>query len=81
MPAAGTPPAVFINCPFDADFRAQMNAIVFACVHAGFYPVVAGSSGRTGQPRLERILSGAAPSEGVGHAVGEVLESPAKWWF
>lgn len=34
-----------------------MRAIVFTCVHAGFYPVTAGSSGQTGRPRLERILA------------------------
>ncbi len=47
---------VFINCPFDADFRSQFNAIAFTCVHAGFYPVIASSTGRSGRPRLERIL-------------------------
>lgn len=48
--------SVFINCPFDEAFAKQRNAIVFTCVHAGFYPVIASSSGRTGRPRLERIL-------------------------
>lgn len=48
--------SVFVNCPFDTEFEAQLNAIVFTCVHAGFYPVIASSSGRTGRPRLERIL-------------------------
>lgn len=56
VPVPGPAASVFINCPFDAQFRRQLNAIVFTCVHAGFYPVVAGSSGRTGRPRLERIL-------------------------
>lgn len=51
-----TPPKVFINCAFDDAFGAQRNAIVFTCVHAGFLPVMAGSSGLTGRPRLERIL-------------------------
>src|ERR1700748_2694835 len=50
-------PRVFVNCPFDDDYRSQFNAIVFTCVYAGFEPVVASSSGRTGRPRLERILA------------------------
>jgi hypothetical protein len=49
---------VFINCPWDNQFRKQLNAIVFACVSAGFYPVLATSSGQSGRPRLERILEG-----------------------
>lgn len=60
MSAGGLTPrpdlSVFINCPFDVEFRPQLDAIVFTCVHAGFYPVVAGSSGQSGRPRLERIL-------------------------
>jgi hypothetical protein len=48
--------SVFINCPFDEAFAQQRNAIVFTCAHAGFYPIIASSSGRTGRPRLERIL-------------------------
>lgn len=56
VPAPDLGASVFINCPFDDAFRGQLNAIVFTCVHAGFYPVVAGSSGQSGRPRLERIL-------------------------
>lgn len=52
----GALPRVFVNCPFDDAFQRQRNAIVFTCVHAGFYPVLAGSSGQTGRPRLARIL-------------------------
>jgi hypothetical protein len=48
---------VFINCPFDADYSEQLDAIVFTCVHVGFYPVTADSSGQSGRPRLERILT------------------------
>lgn len=55
-PPTGHLPKVFINCAFDEAFRAQRDAIVFTCVHAGFFPVMAGSSGRSGRPRLERIL-------------------------
>jgi hypothetical protein len=55
-PAEGLP-RVYVNCPFDRDFRPQLEAIVFSCVHAGLYPVLATSSGKTGEPRLQRILA------------------------
>jgi hypothetical protein len=58
-PAAALP-RVFLNCPFDDAFRAQREAIVFTCVHAGFHPILATSSGKTGRPRLERILGALA---------------------
>jgi hypothetical protein len=50
--------SVFINCPFDEDYRSQFNAMVFTCVYAGFSPEHADSSGRSGRPRVERILEG-----------------------
>jgi hypothetical protein len=56
VPAGHSAVSVFVNCPFDAEFRPQLNAIVFTRVHAGFYPVLASSSGQSGRPRLERIL-------------------------
>ncbi len=56
-PSADPLPRVFVNCSFDASFREQLHAIVFTCVHAGFFPVRADSGGQTGRPRLERIFS------------------------
>jgi hypothetical protein len=57
-PVADPALTVFINCPWDNQFRKQLHAIVFTCVHAGFYPMLATSSGQSGRPRLERILQG-----------------------
>jgi hypothetical protein len=50
--------SVFINCPFDEAFRGSLDAIVFTCVHAGFFPWMAGSTGSVAVPRLRRILDG-----------------------
>ena len=47
---------VFVNCPFDTAYRGSLDAIVFTCVHAGFLPLVAGSTGSVAVPRVERIL-------------------------
>lgn len=49
---------VFVNCPFDDDYRAALDAIIFTCVHAGFLPLLAASTGTVAVPRVERILEG-----------------------
>lgn len=50
--------SVFVNCPFDDEFRASLDAIIFSCVHAGFFPWMAGSTGDVSVPRVQRILEG-----------------------
>lgn len=56
---AGAPEfGVFVNCPFDDGYRGSLDAIVFSCVHAGFFPWMAGSTGDVAVPRLQRILEG-----------------------
>ena len=62
MNAAASPPprerdrSVFLNCPFDGPYRPLLDALVFTCVRAGFHPLPAPSTGRSGTPRLDRIL-------------------------
>jgi len=50
--------SVFVNCAFDDEFRSSLDAIIFTCVHAGFLPWMAGSTGTIAVPRVERILEG-----------------------
>lgn len=47
--------SVFINCPFDDDYRPVMDAIVFSTVCCGFLPRSALESGGVAIPRMERI--------------------------
>ena len=47
--------SVFINCPFDRDFRPIYDAIVFATVCCGFLPRSATESGSVSLPRMDRI--------------------------
>ncbi len=54
VPARDT--SVFINCPFDDDYRPTMDAIVFATVCCGFLPRSAMESGTVAIPRMERIV-------------------------
>ncbi len=49
---------VFINCPFDDDYRDQRDAIVFTSIQAGFVPWMAGSTGDVAASRVERIYDG-----------------------
>lgn len=47
--------AVFINCPFDAEFEPTFDAILFSAVCCGFIPRSALESGSVAMPRMERI--------------------------
>jgi hypothetical protein len=49
---------VFVNCPFDDDYRDQLDAIVFTSIQAGFVPWMAGSTGDVAVSRVERINDG-----------------------
>jgi hypothetical protein len=56
--ATGPDPSssVFINCPFDRDFEAILQAIVFTTTCCGFVPRSANESGTGSVPRMERIV-------------------------
>lgn len=47
--------SVFINCPFDPEYRPLFDAVVFATVCCGFLPRCAIESGCTATPRMDRI--------------------------
>ena len=48
--------SVFINCPFDAEYRPIFDAIVFSTLCCGFLPRCAVETGTSSQPRMNRIL-------------------------
>lgn len=48
--------AVFINCPYDADFAGTFDAIFFAVVCCGFTPRSALESGTVAESRMRRIV-------------------------
>jgi hypothetical protein len=47
---------VFINCPFDSDYRSLFQAITFAIIYCGYVPHSALEEVNSGTPRLKRIL-------------------------
>jgi hypothetical protein len=48
---------VFINCPFDSDYKPLFDAIVFAVQITGFIPRCAREASNSGDFRLEKIMS------------------------
>lgn len=55
--AGGFSDAVFINCPFDADYWSILEAIVFTVIAAGFRPRCALEELDSGTVRLQKIRS------------------------
>lgn len=49
--------SVFINCPFDADYRPLLEAVVFAVYDCGFFPRCALEVDDSSQVRIQKITS------------------------
>lgn len=48
--------SIFINCPFDPEYRSLFDALVFAVVDCGFEPRCAKEASDSGQVRIDKIL-------------------------
>lgn len=46
---------VFVNCPFDEEYRPLLRALLFATVDSGFTPRIALEDPDSGEARIERI--------------------------
>jgi hypothetical protein len=46
---------VFINCPYDPEYRDNLNALLFAVCDCGFYPRIALESADSGELRFSKI--------------------------
>jgi hypothetical protein len=47
--------SVFVNCPYDSDYKPLIDAIVLAAVACGFLPRTANDTGDVARPRMDRI--------------------------
>jgi len=47
--------AVFVNCPFDRDYKELFNALLFVVYDCGFFPACALRSSDSGEDRMFRI--------------------------
>jgi len=55
--------SVFINCPFDKDFKLSFDALVFSTICCGFIPRCAIESGSAALPRMDRIVNALCASK------------------
>lgn len=55
--------SVFINCPFDSEFRSNFDAIIFSTICCGFLPRCAIEAGSASTPRMDRIVQAITSSK------------------
>lgn len=46
---------IFINCPFDRDYKPMLRALVFTVIDCGFEPRIATESADSGEVRVQKI--------------------------
>jgi hypothetical protein len=56
MPSGHYGENVFVNCPFDEQYRPIFHAVVFAIQDCGFRPRCALEASDAGQPRIQKIV-------------------------
>ncbi|MQP67726.1 hypothetical protein GE253_20565 [Niveispirillum sp. SYP-B3756] len=49
--------SVFINCPFDDEYKGMLRPILFLIIDMGFEPRIALESFNSGEARIEKIIS------------------------
>jgi hypothetical protein len=47
---------VFLNCPFDEEYRALLRPLIFTIVYLGFAPRIALEALDSGRPRIDKII-------------------------
>lgn len=47
---------VFVNCPFDQDYRRLLQPLLFTIIYLGFKPRIALEESDSGTPRIQKIL-------------------------
>jgi hypothetical protein len=52
---AGFHQTVFLNCPYDDEYRPLLGALLFSVLDCGLTPRLASDQADSGQPRLEKI--------------------------
>lgn len=49
--------SVFINCPFDDEYKGMLRPILFLIIDMGFEPRIALESFNSGEARIEKIIN------------------------
>jgi hypothetical protein len=56
MAEAGFEQSIFINCPFDSDYDATLQAILFTVAYLGFLPRLSRERNDSAEARVEKIV-------------------------
>src|SRR5687767_5016753 len=48
---------VFVNCPFDSDYRPLLSPLLFTIVYVGFIPRIASERSDSGENRIDKICA------------------------
>jgi hypothetical protein len=56
LPDNGFAHSVFVNCPFDEEYRNILNAVLFCLVRCGLRPRIATERSDAGETRLDKIV-------------------------
>ena len=56
MPSTGYQQSVFVNCPFDQDYRPLFDALVFTVTDCGFEARCAKEASDSGEVRIDKII-------------------------
>lgn len=72
---------VFINCPFDDDYRGLLEAIVFTLMTLGFEPRIASESLDSGRPRIAKLIGMVAESKYAIHDLSRLKSKEANEFF
>ena len=72
---------VFINCPFDEEYRPLLHPLLFSVYALGFQPRIALESLDSGKPRIEKIVALIKASKYAIHDISRIKATSAGEYF
>ncbi|MEJ1961719.1 MAG: hypothetical protein WDO56_09305 [Gammaproteobacteria bacterium] len=72
---------VFINCPFDEEYRPLLHPLLFSVYALGFQPRIALESLDSGKPRIEKIVTLIKASKYAIHDISRIQATSAGEYF
>lgn len=57
MPQINFNKNIFINCPFDKEYKSMLKALLFTVVDCGFEPRIASERADSGETRVQKIIN------------------------
>lgn len=72
---------VFVNCPFDEEYRSLLQPLLFTVMFLGFRPRIALESQDSGVPRIERIIALIRDSQYAIHDLSRIKATVAGEYF